>query len=414
MLWIFEWDILGASTSVFSNIYYITRDRFREVIDEGFQAVLAAVELKELLLAAVPRVEQNQEQFMALIDAVSYEIELFRLLDYYRQFFMNYYRWIDTGDRQALTDWKLALGQFRAVKEYHTGKFSGDTNTLGLDLEEVEQGTDLAGRSAGTIRWSRGILALLVFLLMLGIPGFVRNRAHMRFAGSLFFDSLFRPQRVSRMQPYHGTGVLVLILMVLDVLGLAVFSGFSSLLFPAVLGGLGLIYVLLLSLLFSRGNDTGRVLVTLMAPRMAILAFLLVFTAIRGPVYFWYHLWTSGLFRILFFCLYIMLLFRKFQVYTIMGRKWGERNTAGSLALVILVLAIQLLLAGLLVFTGGLEESLTAINNELLVLPGGLSRILGITTHLGIPLRLPVWVIWFALILGSAAFPIFLFNRRRI
>ena len=30
MLWIFEWDILGASSAVFSNIYFITRDHFRK------------------------------------------------------------------------------------------------------------------------------------------------------------------------------------------------------------------------------------------------------------------------------------------------------------------------------------------------------------------------------------------------
>jgi hypothetical protein len=40
----------------------------------------------------------------------------------------------------------------------------------------------------------------------------------------------------------------------------------------------------------------------------------------------------------------------------------------------------------------GLERSRTALNNDLLVLPGGLSKIMGITTHLGIPLSFPAWI----------------------
>ena len=49
MLWIFEWDILGASSAVFSNIYYLTREHVQEVIDEGLEAVRGAVELREIL-----------------------------------------------------------------------------------------------------------------------------------------------------------------------------------------------------------------------------------------------------------------------------------------------------------------------------------------------------------------------------
>lgn len=414
MLWIFEWDILGASTSVFSNIYLVTRDRFREVIDEGFEAVRGAVALKELLLAAVPRVEYNLDEYRALTDAVTYEIELFRLLDYYRQFFMNYYRWIDTGDQQALTAWKLSLGQFRAVMDDHAGKFSDDLNTLGMDLEEVEKGIGVAGRTTGVIRWSRGIMAVIFFLLILGIPGFVRDRAHMRFSGTLLFDALFRPFRITRLQAYHGTGLLVFIAVILYVLALAVFTGFGSLLFPLVLGGLGLFPVILLGPLFNRDRDFGKILVTLMAPRLSIIFFLMVFTAIRGPFYFWYHLWTSDLFRLLFFTVFLMLVFRKFQVTIIVGQKLGDRSITGSAALVFLVLALQLLAAGLIMHLAGLEESLTALNNELLVLPGGLSKILGITTHLGIPPQLPLWLIWFAATLGGISFLIFLFNRKRI
>jgi len=65
-------------------------------------------------------------------------------------------------------------------------------------------------------------------------------------------------------------------------------------------------------------------------------------------------------------------------------------------ALVFTLLGVQILLVGLAFLIFGLEESLTALNNELLVLPAGLSKIMGITTHLGIPLELPIWILLFA------------------
>ena len=50
---------------------------------------------------------------------------------------------------------------------------------------------------------------------------------------------------------------------------------------------------------------------------------------------------------------------------------------------------VPLAVIGGLVAVLGLERSLTAWNDGLALLPWGLSRILGITVHLGIPLWLP-------------------------
>jgi membrane-bound ClpP family serine protease len=41
----------------------------------------------------------------------------------------------------------------------------------------------------------------------------------------------------------------------------------------------------------------------------------------------------------------------------------------------------------------GLEQAITRLNNEMAVLPLGLSLILGITTHLDIPTDLPLMMI---------------------
>jgi hypothetical protein len=129
-------------------------------------------------------------------------------------------------------------------------------------------------------------------------------------------------------------------------------------------------------------------------------------------MYFWYQMWISDLFRILLLSVYFMLLFRKFHIYVIMGRKWGRRNRAASIGMVLTALGFQLLLAGLAINLFGLEESLSALNNEMLVLPGGLSKILGITTHLGIPLGIPVWLIWFSGGLILLSLLLYLINRK--
>ncbi len=412
MMWIFEWDILGASSAVNSNIYYITREHFRDVLEEGSQAVQGAIAMKEILTGLHNRVTSNPDDFEQLVASVDYEIELFRLLDYYRQFFMHYYRWIDKGDLRDQAQYKLAMGQFKATVSYHEKKYGEDLNTLGMDFEEVKAWIGATENTGRSVRWARVIVVITFFLLVMGIPGFVRDRGHRRFAGTLYFDTLFRPHRVSDMNAYHGTRRLVLLFLILYLLALVVFSSFTALLFPLCMGILSLVFVLILGIFIGSGRNYDRILVVLLAPKIVILSLLLVAIAIRGPFYFWYQFWTSDLFRLLFLALYTMLIFRKFQVYVIMARKWGHRNNAGSIALVMASFGIQVLTAGLALQIFGLEESMTALNNELLVLPTGLSKILGITMHLGIPQQLPLWIIYCssALILFSTF--LYILHRR--
>lgn len=414
MLWIFEWDLLGASSAVFSNIYYITRDNFQSVIDEGLEAVRGAITLKDMLLEVRDRVEDNQDEYDLLLASVDYEIELFRLLDYYRQFFMHYYHWIDTGDLRSKTSSQLALGQFKAVMDFHEQKYGKDLNTLGMDFEEARTGVRIAEQSASSIRWAKVVVVIFLFLLVMGIPGAVRDRANRKFAGTLLFDSIFRPNLISGLNMYHGTKRLVLLLLALYILSLVIFSAFTSLLFPLCLGGLGLIYVFALTIIIRQGKETAKILVSLMASKVLIFAGILTIVALRGPNYFWFLFWTSDLFKTIFLSLFIMLLFRKFQVYQILCQKWNPEMGQATKALVFTLLGVQILLAGVALMVFGLEESLTAINNELLVLPAGLSKIMGITTHLGIPLELPIWIILFASGLILISLSGFFIRRRKL
>jgi hypothetical protein len=56
---------------------------------------------------------------------------------------------------------------------------------------------------------------------------------------------------------------------------------------------------------------------------------------------------------------------------------------------------------------------LTAINDEMVVLPPGLSRILGITVHLDIPLELPVYALAAGIVLALVGLALILLSRLR-
>ena len=327
---------------------------------------------------------------------------------------MNYYHWLETGDAQAQSSYKIAMGQFKAVLDYHHQKYEGNLNTLGFDFEEANSGIKVIEHTPDTVRWARVVIVIILFLLVMGIPGFVRDRAHRKFAGSLYFDALFRPYLISRLSAYHSSGRFAFFMVILYVMGLVIFSSFTSVLFPLCLGGLGLGFAFTLSFFLKRGRDYGRILITIMAPKLIIVVLLLALVAVRGPMFFWYQFWVSALFKSIFIIAFILLLFRKFQIYFILGRKWSHRNNPGSVSQVFLVWGIQLLLVGLALEFFGLEESLTALNNELLLLPGGLSKIMGITTHLGIPLQLPLWIIYIAGGISGLSFIMFLFNRKAV
>ena len=75
---------------------------------------------------------------------------------------------------------------------------------------------------------------------------------------------------------------------------------------------------------------------------------------------------------------------------------------------------IQLLLAGALMQVFGLEESLVALNRDLLLLPGGGPEHTGIARWLGLSPNLPIWIIALGCVTHIISTLIFLFNRKRM
>jgi hypothetical protein len=138
-----------------------------------------------------------------------------------------------------------------------------------------------------------------------------------------------------------------------------------------------------------RGRDPFHLWAALGAVVVLRTVLLLVALAARGPGRYWLNFWTAPSAR----AVYITVAFAAFcwlfvVVAVVLRRCYGllRRQAAGA---AVLAGGLTLgLLAGPVAIVG-LERALTVWNDQMALLPWGLSRILGITVHLGIPPSLP-------------------------
>lgn len=124
--------------------------------------------------------------------------------------------------------------------------------------------------------------------------------------------------------------------------------------------------------------------------------------AVRGPLFYWANFWTNDTFRTLFFTLSLAAVaWSFFAAYAALRAVYG-RSALAAVGQLLLALAGPLIVLGGLVGLVGLEHALTAFNDQMAILPLGLSRILGITVHLDIPLDLPLYILGLGLGLLAA------------
>jgi len=397
-----------------SHLYYALKSDFQEVVDGGIHALKEASSQRDLLFALRDTASSDPEQFHKQLESVEYKMELLRLLDYYTHYFMHYYRWIDTGEMSSSVSYKLSMGQFRATVAYHQEKYRANPNPPGMNLEELLSGTRVTGQTNRAVRWARVLTVFLLFTLVMGIPRFIRDRGYRRFAATLYFDALFRPHKISDLNAWHSINRMAVALIILYLFGGVVLSSFSSWLFPVILGILGILPLLFLTAVMGQPRKSREIVVSLMAPKVLIMLTVLLVVAVRGPMFFWYHFWVSPIFRALFLAVFVMLIFHKFHVNSVLARKWSHRNRRGAAAMVGMAFGIQLLFAGVLLQVFGLEESLEALNRELLLLPGGGPEQPGVADWLGWNLNLPIGIIALGGIVLAINTLIFLFNKNRM
>lgn len=172
------------------------------------------------------------------------------------------------------------------------------------------------------------------------------------------------------------------------VLSRAVFTSFAAPAHLVPVLGAWLLFALALRL-SARRADLFPLLAAIGGVALLRTVLLLLALAVRGPGHYWFTFWTDPSAR----TVYITIAFAAFlavfaSAYAVLRSAYGLSRTrvtgrllvAGGLPLVVL---------GALVTALGAEGALTLWNDQWALLPWGLSRILGITVHLGIPPDLP-------------------------
>jgi len=395
-------EIPHASVVNLSTIYSLSGKEFEEEQKQVSDAFREAARQKQSLLQSPDSLIADREAYDDRILKAERQLDVLRLKDYYSQFFLYYYHWLDSGDLQSAVKYKLALGQCKATLEYTSEKLIDDPAVSFTEYEEMMHLMRIADQGSRTVRWARVLLVFLLFLLLMGIPGFIRSSGYKRFAASLYFDALFRPHRISDLNHWHSVKRTALAFLAVYFLGIMIFFSFVSWKIPLLVGMLGLLPAGLLVLFSGQPGRWAEVLLSFLAPKMLILILILGIIAPRGTVYFWHLLWVSEPFRLIFISLLFMLLFRKFHVYMILARKWSHRRSPGSVSMLCLAVGIQLLIAGICFYIFGTEESLRALNRELLLVPDVLLK------FPDLPL---LWLMLFSGLLVTANLLILILNR---
>ncbi len=155
-------NIPAASAANLSTIYDLSKEHFQEVLNQDQDGIMEAARRRNLLVQSRDRVTTNIEAYEQLILQAELEVDLLRLKDYYSQFYMHYYRWLDSGDGQSTVQYKLALGQFKATLDYTMEKFMEDPVLKDSEYEEMQTAIRIVEQTDRTIRWARVVVVILI------------------------------------------------------------------------------------------------------------------------------------------------------------------------------------------------------------------------------------------------------------
>jgi Glycosyl hydrolase family 67 C-terminus len=306
LMWIFEWDMVGGWHSLLSLVYQGARDGIERAKTEGDSAAATVRRLRQEMetAAADPRMCQPCAQ---ALQSLAYQETLFDVLAAWRQTFLSYYRWLETGDGKAWSDWRAGRTRFEHAARRHTERFGGNLDFPAFDLTSASRFIVVAERGAAMRTVAAGIVIMVVALVLLGLA-FVHNRRVPRRLTAVAAVArvtamiVVAPWRL-RNEPVDwrtAAAVTTFSLAVVAVLA-GTLSGFAT---WRIEGG-AVILCAIVGLAFEttangerRFQERGRLLVASVAPLMPGAAFVLALFAYVGPLGFWYWFWTSAAFRV--------------------------------------------------------------------------------------------------------------------
>jgi hypothetical protein len=391
MMWIFEWDILTGDSAVLDVIYSVSEDRLDEAISEGDDAVATAAQMRELVMSTDPTTWRDgalREQF---VDTLDYQVNLFDLLAAYRTMVLRHAEWLDTGDGSARDAWAVARDRFDVAAADHEERYAGDVDLPAYNLTAARLGEERAERDLPMAWLARGGLLVLLVLLALTRTG----------------RELVR----STIAPWRDPGpvnrwLLVAIPLVAVAWSRLVLTWFLA---PAHLVLVGIGWVVLAAAVAA--TRSWRVVAAVGGAVTLRALLLLAVLAIRGPGGYWFGFWAEPGWR----TAYVVVSFVLFG-WVLACLVWSLAVSVGrrrAAAVSVGVVGAALLAVGGLLAVVGLEDAMTTWNDQLALLPWGLSRILGITTYLGIPTSLPTYVLGLGAVLTVGALALGLPRVRR-
>ena len=380
MMWIFEWDIVSGDSAALDSIYAVSRDRLDAAVTEGDDAIALAGRMRELIGATDPAGWRDPALRQRFVDALDYEVSLFETLGAYRTMVLRHVQWLDTG--AARTEWLAARGRYEAARDRHVQRYRGDVDLPAYNFTAADLGLARADRDV-TMAWlARGLLALMSLVLALGttrVPGRTALRA--------LWTGATRPWRLSRLDLQPSTvDRMVVVAVPAFAIGLsrAIHTWFAAPAHLVLVLGAWLVFAGALRLL-----DRDPFLLWAAVGGAALLRTVLLLgtLVLRGPGHYWFEFWTDPAAR----SVYITVAFAAFcwvfvAAWLVLRERHGRRPATGR---VLVALGLPLVVLGAGVAALGLERALTLWNDQLALLPWGLSRILGITVYLGIPPSLP-------------------------
>jgi len=375
MMWIFEWDILTGDSAVLDVIYSVSKGRLDEAITEGDDAVATARQMRELVADTDAATWRDAGLRTHFIDTLDYQVNLFELLGAYRTMVLRHAQWLDTGDGAARDAWAEARDRFDAAAADHEAAYGDDLDLPAYNLTAARIGEERAARDLPMAWLARAGLLLIVLALGLTRTGRTMVRAALT------------PWREP--VPVHKALALGIPLVAL-LWSRLVFTWFLA---PAHLLLVGLAWaVLAVAVVATRSWWVATAVGGAVTLRCLLLLGVL---SLRGPGGYWFGFWAEPTARTAYVVVSFVL-----SGWVLACLVWSLAAATGrrrAAAVCLAVVGAAMLAIGLLLGAVGLEDAMTTWNDQLSLLPWGLSRILGITVYLGIPVSLP----WYLAGLGA-------------
>lgn len=402
MMWIFEWNRVCGTTSTLSGVYYAVRDNVENTVEDGFSALANVRKMKKMVSGLKNRVKKNKNLYNKMVSSLEYEESIYETLAWYRQFFLQYYHWLEEGNSNSSKEWKTALEKFEEEKEKHYSTYGTPAKPTSYAPHKAQtsyyfkEAEDFAERAKNTTVsiWSARLLLIgLLFAFILG-SGPVQSRTP-EYPGKNGLEALwkgtFSPWNMERIENnVRSSGLLLGLLFVSVVGGFATFSLFSA---PySTVGVAGVLFVSLIGLVvlynWKKLSGVTSTLATF-SPLIVLMLFILGVSNLRGPFLFWYLIWTNTAFKILLGVMMVALL--GWTGYAIIANSKTNlgMNLGSGVGRYFVLVGVILVFSGAVIGFFGLESTIWVLDKELLLLPYALHDILSITTYLGIPQSLP-------------------------